>query len=51
MSGSRKPLRGAKVALDVDGEPGWYQVAISASAALLNIWALPFELSLVGRLG
>ncbi|MBJ8834265.1 MULTISPECIES: type VI secretion system contractile sheath large subunit [Citrobacter] len=47
---SRKPLRGAKVeVLDVDGEPGWYQVAISARPHFKYMGA-SFELSLVGRL-
>ena len=47
---SRKPLRAAKIdVLDVDGEPGWYQVAISVRPHFKYMGA-NFELSLVGRL-
>ncbi|WP_413530626.1 type VI secretion system contractile sheath large subunit [Rahnella inusitata] len=47
---SRKPLRAAKIdVLDVDGDPGWYQVAISVRPHFKYMGA-NFELSLVGRL-
>lgn len=47
---SRKPLRAAKVeVLDVEGEPGWYQVALSVRPHFKYMGA-SFELSLVGRL-
>ncbi|WP_312948291.1 type VI secretion system contractile sheath large subunit [Superficieibacter sp.] len=47
---SRKPLRAAKVeVMDVDGEPGWYQVALSVRPHFKYMGA-NFELSLVGRL-
>ena len=35
---SRKPLRAARVeVMDVEGEPGWYQVALSVRP-ILNLW-------------
>ncbi|OAT34375.1 ImpC family protein [Buttiauxella brennerae ATCC 51605] len=47
---SRKPLRQAKVeVLDVEGEPGWYQVALSVRPHFKFMGA-SFDLSLVGRL-
>lgn len=47
---SRKPLRAAKIeVLDVDGEPGWYQVGLSVRPHFKYMGA-SFELSLVGRL-
>ncbi|MGT8859696.1 type VI secretion system contractile sheath large subunit [Enterobacter sp. 186315] len=47
---SRKPLRQAKIeVLDVAGEPGWYQVALSVRPHFKYMGA-SFELSLVGRL-
>lgn len=47
---SRKPLRAAKIdVLDVEGDPGWYQVAISVRPHFKYMGA-NFELSLVGRL-
>ncbi|HEX4504032.1 MAG TPA: type VI secretion system contractile sheath large subunit [Scandinavium sp.] len=47
---SRKPLRQAKIeVLDVEGEPGWYQVALSVRPHFKYMGA-SFELSLVGRL-
>lgn len=47
---SRKPLRQAKIeVLDVEGEPGWYQVAISVRPHFKYMGA-SFDLSLVGRL-
>ncbi|MQI37084.1 type VI secretion system contractile sheath large subunit, partial [Escherichia coli] len=47
---SRKPLRAAKVeVMDVEGEPGWYQVALSVRPHFKFMGA-NFELSLVGRL-
>ena len=47
---SRKPLRAAKIqVLDVEGEPGWYQVAISVRPHFKYMGA-SFDLSLVGRL-
>ncbi|MCZ5921491.1 hypothetical protein O5287_28140, partial [Escherichia coli] len=43
-------LRQAKIeVLDVDGEPGWYQVAISVRPHFKYMGA-SFDLSLVGRL-
>lgn len=47
---SRKPLRQAKIEVsDVEGEPGWYQVALSVRPHFKYMGA-SFELSLVGRL-
>lgn len=47
---SRKPLRQAKIeVMDVEGEPGWYQVALSVRPHFKFMGA-SFELSLVGRL-
>lgn len=47
---SRKPLRQAKIdVLDVEGEPGWYQVAISVRPHFKYMGA-NFDLSLIGRL-
>lgn len=47
---SRKPLRQAKVeVMDVEGEPGWYRVALSVRPHFKFMGA-SFELSLVGRL-
>ncbi|HAZ4622453.1 TPA: type VI secretion system contractile sheath large subunit [Escherichia coli] len=47
---SHRPLRQAKIeVLDVDGEPGWYQVAISVRPHFKYMGA-SFDLSLVGRL-
>ena len=47
---SRKPLRAARVeVMDVEGEPGWYQVALSVRPHFKFMGA-NFELSLVGRL-
>ncbi|HGY3716621.1 TPA: type VI secretion system contractile sheath large subunit [Citrobacter gillenii] len=47
---SRKPLRAAKIEVsDVEGEPGWYQVAMSVRPHFKYMGA-SFELSLVGRL-
>ncbi|KFB99222.1 ImpC family protein [Trabulsiella guamensis ATCC 49490] len=47
---SRKPLRQAKIeVLDVEGEPGWYQVALSVRPHFKYMGA-SFDLSLVGRL-
>ncbi|EOH6334069.1 type VI secretion system contractile sheath large subunit [Citrobacter koseri] len=47
---SRKPLRQAKIeVLDVEGEPGWYQVSLSVRPHFKYMGA-SFELSLVGRL-
>ncbi|HAT1682901.1 TPA: type VI secretion system contractile sheath large subunit [Klebsiella oxytoca] len=47
---SRRPLRAAQIkVLDVEGEPGWYQVAISVRPHFKYMGA-NFELSLVGRL-
>lgn len=47
---SRRPLRAAKIqVLDVEGEPGWYRVAMSVRPHFKYMGA-SFELSLVGRL-
>ncbi len=47
---SRRPLRGAKIeVLNVEGDPGWYQVALSVRPHFKYMGA-NFELSLVGRL-
>ncbi|WGW01856.1 type VI secretion system contractile sheath large subunit [Vibrio sp. YMD68] len=47
---SRRPLRAAKVEVaDVEGNPGWYQVALSVRPHFKYMGA-NFELSLVGRL-
>ena len=47
---SRRPLRAAKVeVLEVQGDPGWYQVAMSVRPHFKYMGA-NFELSLVGRL-
>lgn len=47
---SRKPLRQAKIeVMDVEGEPGWYRVALSVRPHFKFMGA-SFELSLVGRL-
>lgn len=47
---SRRPLRAAQISvLDVEGEPGWYQVALSVRPHFKYMGA-SFELSLVGRL-
>ena len=47
---SRKPLRQAKIeVLDVQGEPGWYQVSLSVRPHFKYMGA-SFDLSLVGRL-
>ncbi|WP_374028419.1 hypothetical protein [Escherichia coli] len=47
---ARKPLRAARVeVMDVEGEPGWYQVALSVRPHFKFMGA-NFELSLVGRL-
>ncbi len=47
---SRRPLRSAQIqVLDVDGDPGWYQVAIQVRPHFKYMGA-NFELSLVGRL-
>lgn len=47
---SRKPLRQAKIeVLDVEGEPGWYQVSLSVRPHFKYMGA-SFDLSLVGRL-
>ncbi|HKN02846.1 MAG TPA: type VI secretion system contractile sheath large subunit [Buttiauxella sp.] len=47
---SRKPLRQAKIeVLDVEGEPGWYLVALSVRPHFKFMGA-SFDLSLVGRL-
>ncbi len=47
---SRRPLRAAKIeVLDVEGDPGWYQVAMSVRPHFKYMGA-SFELSLVGRL-
>ncbi|MGL5763573.1 MAG: type VI secretion system contractile sheath large subunit, partial [Plesiomonas shigelloides] len=47
---SRRPLRAAQIkVLDVEGEPGWYQVAMSVRPHFKYMGA-SFELSLVGRL-
>lgn len=47
---SRRPLRAAKIeVMDVEGEPGWYQVSLSVRPHFKYMGA-NFELSLVGRL-
>lgn len=47
---SRRPLRAAKIeVMDVDGNPGWYQVTLSVRPHFKYMGA-NFELSLVGRL-
>jgi type VI secretion system protein ImpC len=47
---SRKPLRQARIeVLDVEGEPGWYQVSLSVRPHFKYMGA-SFDLSLVGRL-
>ncbi|EAS1760430.1 type VI secretion system contractile sheath large subunit [Salmonella enterica] len=47
---SRKPLRQAKIeVMDVEGEPGWYQVKI-AIRPHFKYMGSSFDLSLVGRL-
>lgn len=47
---SRRPLRAAKIeVLDVEGNPGWYQVSMSVRPHFKYMGA-SFELSLVGRL-
>ncbi|MGL4776639.1 MAG: type VI secretion system contractile sheath large subunit, partial [Aeromonas veronii] len=47
---SRRPLRAAQIkVLDVEGEPGWYQVAMAVRPHFKYMGA-SFELSLVGRL-
>lgn len=47
---SRRPLRAAKIeVMDVQGEPGWYQVTMSVRPHFKYMGA-NFELSLVGRL-
>ncbi|MGI8445346.1 type VI secretion system contractile sheath large subunit [Pectobacterium versatile] len=47
---SRRPLRAAQIkVLDVEGEPGWYQVTMSVRPHFKYMGA-NFELSLVGRL-
>ncbi|WP_028022085.1 type VI secretion system contractile sheath large subunit [Enterovibrio calviensis] len=47
---SRRPLRAAKVeVMDVEGNPGWYQVSLSVRPHFKYMGA-NFELSLVGRL-
>lgn len=47
---SRRPLRAARITVqDVEGEPGWYQVAMSVRPHFKYMGA-SFELSLVGRL-
>ncbi|MDY6943381.1 MAG: type VI secretion system contractile sheath large subunit [Pseudomonadota bacterium] len=47
---SRRPLRAAKVAVeDVEGNPGWYRVAVSVRPHFKYMGA-SFDLSLVGRL-
>lgn len=47
---SRRPLRAAKVeVMDVQGDPGWYQVCLSVRPHFKYMGA-NFELSLVGRL-
>lgn len=47
---SRKPLRAAKVEVqDVEGEPGWYKVALAVRPHFKYMGAT-FELALVGRL-
>ncbi|KNC89666.1 type VI secretion system contractile sheath large subunit [Trabulsiella odontotermitis] len=47
---SRRPLRAAQIkVLDVEGDPGWYQVTMSVRPHFKYMGA-SFELSLVGRL-
>ncbi len=47
---SKRPLRSAEIkVLDVEGDPGWYQVAIQVRPHFKYMGA-NFELSLVGRL-
>ncbi|CAM2806444.1 MULTISPECIES: type VI secretion system contractile sheath large subunit [Vibrio] len=47
---SRRPLRAAKIeVMDVEGNPGWYQVTLSVRPHFKYMGA-NFELSLVGRL-
>lgn len=47
---SRKPLRGAMIqVLDVEGDPGWYQISMAVRPHFKYMGA-NFELSLVGRL-
>jgi len=47
---SRRPLRAAQIkVLDVEGDPGWYQVQMSVRPHFKYMGA-SFELSLVGRL-
>lgn len=47
---SRRPLRSAQIqVLDVEGDPGWYQVAMQVRPHFKYMGA-SFELSLVGRL-
>lgn len=47
---SRRPLRAAKVeVMDVEGDPGWYQVSLAVRPHFKYMGA-NFELSLVGRL-
>ncbi|MGF1873275.1 type VI secretion system contractile sheath large subunit [Photobacterium indicum] len=47
---SRRPLRAAKIeVLDVEGDPGWYQVSLAVRPHFKYMGA-NFELSLVGRL-
>lgn len=47
---SRRPLRAAQIkVLDVEGEPGWYQVSLSVRPHFKYMGA-SFDLSLVGRL-
>ncbi|GAA4497499.1 type VI secretion system contractile sheath large subunit [Pseudaeromonas paramecii] len=47
---SRRPLRAAQIrVLDVEGEPGWYQVSMAVRPHFKYMGA-SFELSLVGRL-
>ncbi len=47
---SRRPLRAAKIHVeDVEGDPGWYRVAISVRPHFKYMGA-SFELSLVGKL-
>ncbi|ENP8456621.1 type VI secretion system contractile sheath large subunit [Photobacterium damselae] len=47
---SRRPLRAAQIdVLDVEGDPGWYQVALTVRPHFKYMGA-NFELSLVGRL-
>lgn len=47
---SRRPLRAAKIeVMDVEGDPGWYQVSLAVRPHFKYMGA-NFELSLVGRL-